>query len=105
MNDNMKLWVKDLETTDTPQARCFLNVDGGYCCLGRLCEVAIANGVPVSKAQNDGVTFYDWTDSIPSERLCAWAGITSEEASLLAFLNDAKLYSFKKIADYLRKNY
>lgn len=44
---NLLKWIEDLETTDEPQGAGMLCSDGAFCCLGRLCEVAVADGVPV----------------------------------------------------------
>src|SRR5688500_10678628 len=33
-------WVQELETTDKPQAKGYLNIPGvGFCCLGVMCEL------------------------------------------------------------------
>lgn len=38
--DLIRDWVEDLRTTDAKQAKGVLNDGkGGYCCLGRLCEL------------------------------------------------------------------
>lgn len=45
--ERVALLVADLRTTTEPQAKGYLRSELGFCCLGRACEVAIANGLAV----------------------------------------------------------
>lgn len=38
--ERLLAWVEDIETTDEQQIKSYLHTDEGFCCLGRLCEVA-----------------------------------------------------------------
>jgi hypothetical protein len=44
-----ELWIKALESGKYKQIRRQLANKDGYCCLGVLCELAIENGVEVSR--------------------------------------------------------
>ena len=46
--ERVALLVADLRTTTEPQAKGYLKSEHGFCCLGRGCEVAIANGLAVA---------------------------------------------------------
>lgn len=54
MNENAQKWVEALRSGEYEQARgklCRKSDDGeeNFCCLGVACELAIAEGVPVTK--------------------------------------------------------
>lgn len=57
--ERVALLVEALKSGDYEQGTGYLNKDGKYCCLGVACEVAIANGLAISR--EEGTL---WTDSI-----------------------------------------
>lgn len=46
---HMRLFVKELRTTELPQGHHKLFDGEGYCCLGIACELAIREGVPMER--------------------------------------------------------
>jgi hypothetical protein len=74
-------WIAALESGDYEQGTVTLRtVDGRYCCLGVLCELAIEAGVKVEKSTdvvgrtwyNDGVNM---EQSVPPPAVLMWAGL------------------------------
>ena len=49
--ENIQKWVDGLLSGEYEQGRGKLNKDGKFCCLGVACEVAIKNGLNLSKEQ------------------------------------------------------
>lgn len=106
-----KLWVADLRANADKQGRGALAKvaeDGfvRYCCLGRLCELAVAAGV----IKRRGV-LYGGNSNYPNHIVAAWAGLKESnppvrallrsghfEERPVAHLNDCG-YSFAEIAD------
>lgn len=109
--ENMLKWVEDLETTIDPQAQRVLTNESGDCCLGRLCKVAIADGVLVETKVGgyEGRVYYDGTSSFPPPSVEDWVGISAVAADdgLLVYstMNDARNATFKEIAAQIRKDY
>ena len=115
---NLLLWIEDLETTTAPQVQHTLakpvDVAGtiGYCCLGRACEVAIANGLKVIKVEDNGF-LYDGSCSYLPASVVIWLGMTENpvihnykgEKYTADDMNDALEYSFAEIAKAFREEY
>jgi hypothetical protein len=109
MNPEVKdQWVKALRSGEYEQTRNLLHrVDGGYCCLGVLSELAVQAGVipPARREKDDPHAWYYGPDEcilpLPVEN---WAGLngSSESATVgqLMRLND-KGDSFAIIADVI----
>lgn len=113
---NLLLWITDLETTNVKQGKNWLQQDGAYCCLGRLCEVAISQGVQVRVTVHDGRSVYDGEDDEPPEAVGAWLGIDGDGLivdTLSRYFgpatpteaNDKLDMSFRDIAKGLRSHY
>jgi hypothetical protein len=86
MNQEIKkLWVADLRANADKQGKGYLNINNEkFCCLGRLCEIAIQNGIDVRKEQSTGYAkrkgafSYDgWTGVIP-DKVKEWANIQND---------------------------
>lgn len=119
-------WVEELETTDKPQTKGWLNVPGrGFCCLGVMCElfaprlnlVTQVESIPDSGVERavryrradetggssllpDSVANYIGTAfgwSVP----VTYEGVERD----VIYLNDALGLSFKEIAAVVRKEY
>jgi hypothetical protein len=109
-----KLWIKALESGKYKQIKGQLANKDGYCCLGVLCELAIENGVEVSRQfDKDTVLFDNEIEHLPKS-VMKWAGMNNnvgyfypllnEENVLrsLAYLNDTG-HSFKYIAGTIKQ--
>lgn len=61
MREDVKArWISALRSGEYPQAKDALKTPSGYCCLGVLCELAVADGViEPYDAYHDG---YPWID-------------------------------------------
>jgi hypothetical protein len=108
-------WVERLRDPRTMQGVGRLGfTDGRRCCLGVLCDIAVADGVipaPVETSPDedswDSLLYGGDSALLPSE-VQDWAGLDSNAPmvreghllSSLAELND-KGYSFKRIADLI----
>ncbi len=108
--DKLRLWVDDLRTTKDPQTQGCLTRDDsarkGDCCLGRLCKVAIADGLPVRvRVGRDGRLFYDGANGAPPRSVLEWLGAPELEYVQLAEMNDNDCLSFAEIGDYLATTY
>lgn len=107
--NNLEKWLADLETTDQPQTQSALRDAEGYCCLGRLCEVAIADGtecIVTNTTDTDYFNYeYDGSGSMPPESIRDWLGELPEQHFLTkcAELNDDYYLSFKEIARRIRQ--
>lgn len=107
--------LRDLETTEEPQASCWLMVkeEGsekfGFCCLGRFCIVA-----ELPKSLGSSGRYYSFgadgaTGGLPSDlakelKLDGLGGFKRGFIgfSSLAGMNDSRQFSFKDIAAYIR---
>lgn len=73
--------------------------DGGYCCLGVLCDLsgfARWRKLP-------GCYEYVGRGDMPTVDVLNWAGFAAGDADLLAAKNDGGV-SFEEIADWIEKN-
>jgi hypothetical protein len=119
MNANAQMWLRALRSNLFPQNKSFLSVDGGFCCLGVGCEIAILAGLPLHKktqgkteAGNSLPTFYDDNSAFPPPSVGDWLGLRTVQgeyfvtengerhAKTLARLNDDGV-SFQAIADLI----
>jgi hypothetical protein len=110
-------WLAALRSGEIPQIKAVLaQVDGpGRCCLGVLCDLAVAEGVipePVKVRHASGVERlaygYSATTVLPY-RVMRWAGVPAAHPLVqtpdgkeegLAVLNDSG-YTFAEIADLI----
>lgn len=70
-------WVAALKSGKYKQGRGQLNGENGYCCLGVLCEVFIAEGGVLSVRHLSRVTEYNGETKYPPAPVLHWAGIRS----------------------------
>lgn len=112
-----KLWVDALRSGKFKQARNTLKLDGGYCCLGVLCEIS-----PFEERQTEtGVSFWGSTSpnydspatGVLSWEVQAWAGLDDYNPLIgfingvpapASFFNDVEGKSFDEIADLIEEN-
>ncbi len=127
--DRLELWLRDLETTTDPQTHNALTDAGGDCCLGRLCKVAIADGVDIAVVRADdteavrtdgvddenyplGMLLYDGRVADPPRAVSRWlfgddykpAVVDRFNSSCIEWNDDYRL-SFVQIAGNLRAAY
>lgn len=93
-------WIEALRSGEYEQASGQLRLDGAYCCLGVLCEVA---GIPINES-GDGVGNGFRYDYDPIYYL-----VGGRDASIECSLrNDGgasmKRHSFAELADYIEAN-
>lgn len=86
-------WLWALRSGDYKQSKSQLRADGGYCCLGLLCEV---NNIPYNNVSPmvEEYANYGLFDAF----------FTVEEVINLYRMNDLQDKSFSEIADYIEKN-
>lgn len=78
-----KAWVEALRSGEYKQGKGFLTIDGKYCCLGVACELAVADGVPVT-VQKGFTTVYDGTSVLLPESVQKWLGLSVDNGSYVA---------------------
>lgn len=106
----MELFVAALRSGDYRQAKHKLAVDGGYCCLGVACEVAIANGVavrtsPVSLPVAGSYMSYDGDTGVLPPSVQEWLGVRANPyigSDVATSWNDNREASFAEIAALIR---
>lgn len=80
-----ELWAAALESGDYVQGKGTLTRVSGFdgtekdCCLGVLCKVAVANGVPLTVEHKDGYTVYDGTEAVLPLAVQKWAGVENAD--------------------------
>lgn len=103
MNERIKdLWVNALKSGEYKQTTDLLtDGEGGYCCLGVLCDVYIKeNGL----GEEEAIAIFERHTILPPY-VADWAGIESNPVLLgndrASFLNDEG-FSFERIAELIR---
>jgi|SRR5690606_2418711 len=112
-----KLWIQALRSGKYTQGRDFLKKrdsdnNAQYCCLGVLCELALAVGVVESTNwyEFDNTTCYykdseGYSDSHwPTPKVRNWAGLTLTQITELGSMNDSRRMTFEQIAEYIEEN-
>ena len=100
MNENVKnLWVDALRSGEYSQTKRQLQDDGGYCCLGVLCEVGEKAGIPVNTRPNGKLSGLSLT---AQGGILDWSGTGQlDQQNTLIRMNDAGGKTFEEIADYI----
>lgn len=75
--DRIQLWLEALRSGEYRQVHGTLGSEGGYCCLGVACEVAIKNG-PVVNRRLDGVVSYDGSSNLLPNSVVDWFGLPGQ---------------------------
>lgn len=104
MNPEVKAeWVKALRSGEYKQTKNLLHrVDGGYCCLGVLCELAVKAGIIDAAArdpEDPQVWYYDLEECIIPLSVERWAGLDGPAesivtGSLMTFNDKGKDFAF-----------
>jgi hypothetical protein len=76
MNPKIKAkWVAALRSGEYKQGKvCLRQVDGGFCCLGVLTDLAVRVGVGAWKPPVDNAYFFDCDSGMLPEKVSEWAG-------------------------------
>lgn len=107
MNQNSKLWVEALRSGEYRQCQNLLSDGTGFCCLGVLCEVAIASGVEVEKIDAAGGIAYGGEVEALPRAVQDWAGLLHSAGNFgegdrqLTVWNDRLGKTFLEIADII----
>lgn len=119
IKENLLRWVEDLESGQHTQVKHHMVLKGeGYCCLGRLCEVAIEHDVPLQRvAERDLIpdtspNVFGYADpdgpmefgSYVPTGVSEWVGLDPHTLARYAARNDAG-ESFEQIATAIRRAY
>lgn len=118
MNPDIKAkWVAALRSGEYKQGYGALHcgsddpkVDGGFCCLGVLCEVAVKEGVI-----DAGFQAYSWSNfqygsregGILPESVCRWADVTAVpdiHDGPATHWNDTVRFNFEQIAEMIESD-
>lgn len=109
---NIQKWVDALRSGNFRQGQGTLCTGGRYyCCLGVACEIAIENGVEISKRtdQFSNYTYYNNEPSTLPIIVRDWLGVDSHdpvvEGESLSNWNDVRGANFSTIADMIEEAY
>ena len=121
MNTEIKtMWVEALRSGQYKQGSGHLNLDGKFCCLGVLCDLAVkAGGVVKDVVDNgvdtDNITSYDGQSMVLPQSVMDWAGLTSDNPEVvfvesvgaiyedgIAWFNDNE-FSFETLSDFIEE--
>lgn len=110
-------WAKALESGEYKKTTGMLRRDGGWCCLGVLCNLHAQEHPEIAATQKTKGKYLGERASAPDE-VCDWAGISHSQGRLeekiiidnspykyLAEINDATKLTFPEIAKIIRKHY
>lgn len=96
--------TKDVLCKETKTGKC------SFCCLGVLCNIHAeqtgGHWTERDRKKGDiwpGILVYGKRDTMPPKIVTEWAGLTNDEATVLANMNDAGS-RFNQIANYIEKN-
>lgn len=106
-------WVAALRSGKFRQGKRALREGDTYCCLGVLCELAVADGAIRAEREANGAYYYDGSSGLPSSATASWAGMRTNDGShleelriegeSLASRNDRGA-TFAEIADIIERN-
>jgi hypothetical protein len=115
MNPKVKaLWIDALRSGEYVQGKNYLQLDGEYCCLGVLCEIAVKAGVISKDIRQSGSIAYDGKTTTLPEGVVQWSGVQDEWGDFtngdgfrdsLVMLNDSGEYDFRDIANVIEKHF
>lgn len=112
----VRAWIKALRSGKYKQGRYALrDANDKYCCLGVACDLAVKAGVIKKPTLNDDESYYFSKGNymqLPN-KVRKWLGIHNKNGSCwiddqyhsLISKNDTQKWSFKKIADFIEKNW
>jgi hypothetical protein len=108
-------WVTALRSGEYVQGKSYLRVgnqlrdEDKFCCLGVLCELAVADNVIDPPEEVNGIFYYGHAAKMPPEKVTDWAGMEPNqtiryngEVHSLASLNDIGV-PFDTIAAFIEQ--
>jgi hypothetical protein len=124
----MRKWVEALRSGEYKQTDGYLSMNGKFCCLGVLCELAVKDGVIPPAENRDGFLHYgeDFSYVLPPREVADWAGVDKSDGWVVnvpaalpdhhvkewghgkvavSHLNDAERYTFDDIADAIEETW
>lgn len=117
----VRRWVDALRSDEYKQYQGRLAKEGQngleYCCLGVLCELAVAEGVIAEKTTNNGCFGYEGANglqaALPPPAVAGWVGLVGDSWEVeeentnveLTSLNDDRNWTFAEIADVIEENF
>jgi hypothetical protein len=110
MNPKIKtIWLEALRSGKYPQIQKRLHSEKGFCCLGVLCDLAVAEGITTRNTEepgrwNEKGFNYEGHDIFLPLNVMKWADLSVYSCNFVAGRNDQGA-SFSEIADYIKKNY
>lgn len=102
-------WIEALESGKYQQTTKVLCKNDAYCCLGVLTELAIKDGLDISKEIHPHGIWYGGYRTFLPEKVVEWAGMKSQDGHYqnytrcLSADNDSGS-SFKEIAKIIREH-
>lgn len=109
MHDEPKaLWLAALRSEEYGQTQNALKMNGKYCCLGVLCDVAVKNGVPVEVedrtiSSEKTVGYFDGESGTLPLKVREWAGLMDlnqhNPATTVPMSEDGGFYSLAELND------
>lgn len=109
MNPQVKeKWLNALRSGEYQQTQHRLRREGGFCCLGVLCDLYIKENNEEWKIDGGGDYFYEQY-KYPPLSVVEWAGLVSENPIVcngktdLGYLNDNES-TFNEIADLIEEH-
>lgn len=116
--ENVRKWVDALRSGKYQQGKTYLQTKNGYCCLGVVCRVAIADGVELEATESefDDVVYFGGSAHFLPRQVQEWLGTDTDNVEfrdengdriLATYANDnaARNYSFNDIANMLEETY
>lgn len=95
-------WVAALRSGKYPQGRDNLREpEGGFCCLGVLCDLVAPGGWRVSW---DGTYYTHQGYGATNPELYRPLGVTADAEAELIDMNDSEEKTFTEIADWIEEN-
>jgi hypothetical protein len=120
VNPNVKeLWLDRLENGDIPQTTNKLaDLEGGRCCLGVLCDIAVEEGVINPPVVDDDRLMYDNEIAVLPPKVMEWSGLEHNNGGFALnpeekpdYIDDALSYrndtgkTFPEIAQIIRERF
>lgn len=102
----VNLWIKALRSGKYKRQRTALRCDGGFCCLGVLCDLAVKDGGASWQLVNGSSSMYSFLGesySLPKV-IKKFLKLSDNEIGGLVDLNDVQCLSFTQIALYIETN-
>jgi hypothetical protein len=107
LKPSVKKWLRALRSGKYKQTTGALRKKNKFCCLGVICDLAVKEGIIKPPIEEKEYYDYGGVTGVLPEEVQKWLGLSDSAGGFydedgcgrdLTELNDAKKYSFKKIA-------